>query len=173
MQDTATGQARFTVVNVTFHHPVSLCCREVEKPEKTVQLAVPQTNHVHNNKNSIQSEGVRRPDREEPQDNGIEVRFGLEVQGKAVPPVTEERHERLSPDSAVGPSHKSSHQTVLQVTLPPEQNGNVVYKRGFVPRTDTEKHVQRKTTLAQVEHWVKVQKGDQQKRSVCSHSHFE
>uniref|UniRef100_A0A8C2DG26 Pleckstrin homology domain containing, family A member 7b n=1 Tax=Cyprinus carpio TaxID=7962 RepID=A0A8C2DG26_CYPCA len=44
--------------------------------------------------------------------------------------------------------------------IPPDQNGNVVYKRGLVPRTDTEKKVQRKTALAQVEHWVKVQKGD-------------
>ncbi|XP_071762512.1 pleckstrin homology domain-containing family A member 7 [Centroberyx gerrardi] len=140
--------------------------REVERPEKAVQQAVPQTNHVNVSQNSAQSESLRRPDREEPQDNGIrlapgeEVRYGLEIQGRPAQPATEERVEGLSPDSVPGPSHKNGQQTVVQVVLPPEQNGNVVYKRGFVPRTDTEKHVQRKTALAQVEHWVKVQKGD-------------
>lgn len=51
--------------------------------------------------------------------------------------------------------------------MPPDQNGNVVYKRGLVPRTDTEKKVQRKTALAQVEHWVKVQKGDPKRSVLC------
>ncbi|XP_029904259.1 pleckstrin homology domain-containing family A member 7 isoform X2 [Myripristis murdjan] len=137
--------------------------REVERPEKAVHQAVPQTNHVNVNQNS---ESLRRPDREEPQDNGVrlapgeEARYGLEIQMRPTQPATEERVERLSPDSVPGPSHKNGQQTLVQVALPPEQNGNVTYKRGFVPRTDTEKHVQRKTTLAQVEHWVKVQKGD-------------
>ncbi|CAK6969765.1 pleckstrin homology domain-containing family A member 7 [Scomber scombrus] len=141
--------------------------REVEKPEKVVQQAVPQTNHVHINQNSSQSESLRRTDREEPQGNGIrlahgdEVRYGLEIQGRPSQPATAERVERLSPESA----HKNDQQTVIQVTLPPEQNGNLVYQRGFVSRADTEKHVQRKTTLAQVEHWVKVQKGDPSKSS--------
>ncbi|XP_053180522.1 pleckstrin homology domain-containing family A member 7 [Scomber japonicus] len=141
--------------------------REVEKPEKVVQQAVPQTNHVHITQNSSQSESLRRTDREEPQDNGIrlahgdEVRYGLEIQGRPSQLATAERVERLSPES----THKNGQQTVIQVTLPPEQNGNLVYQRGFVSRADTEKHVQRKTTLAQVEHWVKVQKGDPSKSS--------
>uniref|UniRef100_A0A668A5A1 Pleckstrin homology domain containing A7 n=1 Tax=Myripristis murdjan TaxID=586833 RepID=A0A668A5A1_9TELE len=136
---------------------------EMDRPEKAVHQAVPQTNHVNVNQNS---ESLRRPDREEPQDNGVrlapgeEARYGLEIQMRPTQPATEERVERLSPDSVPGPSHKNGQQTLVQVALPPEQNGNVTYKRGFVPRTDTEKHVQRKTTLAQVEHWVKVQKGD-------------
>ncbi|XP_039921947.1 pleckstrin homology domain-containing family A member 7 isoform X3 [Hirundo rustica] len=41
-----------------------------------------------------------------------------------------------------------------------EQNGTGSYKRGFVPRTNPDKQFQRKSNLAQVEHWVKVQKGD-------------
>ncbi|KAB5558774.1 hypothetical protein PHYPO_G00021100 [Pangasianodon hypophthalmus] len=48
-----------------------------------------------------------------------------------------------------------------------EQNGGVAYQRGLAPRADTEKHVQRKTALAQVEHWVKVQKGEP--KSLSSH----
>ncbi|KAM3877238.1 pleckstrin homology domain-containing family A member 7 [Diretmus argenteus] len=139
--------------------------REVERPEKAVQQAVPQTNHVNVSQNSSQSES-HRPDREGPQDNGIrlapgdEVRYGLEIQGRPAQPAPEERVEGLSPDPVPGNSHKNGQQILVQVALPPEQNGNLIYKRGFIPRTHTEKQVQRKTTLAQVEHWVKVQKGD-------------
>uniref|UniRef100_A0A8D3E2M9 Pleckstrin homology domain containing, family A member 7b n=1 Tax=Scophthalmus maximus TaxID=52904 RepID=A0A8D3E2M9_SCOMX len=75
----------------------------------------------------------------------------------------EERAARLSPESVSG--QKNGQQNVIQLALPPEQNGNLVYQRGFVSQTGTEKHVQRKNTLAQVEQWVKVQKGDPPKRS--------
>jgi len=152
--------------------PYSHSCREVEKPEKATQQAVPQTNHVHITQNSSQSQSLRMTDREEPQDNGIrlahgnEGRYGLETQGKPSQSAPQERVERLSPDSVNDAAHKNGQQTVIQVALPPEQNGNVVYQRGFVSRTDTEKHVQRKNTLAQVEQWVKVHKGDAPKRSV-------
>uniref|UniRef100_A0A3Q2TPC8 Pleckstrin homology domain containing A7 n=1 Tax=Fundulus heteroclitus TaxID=8078 RepID=A0A3Q2TPC8_FUNHE len=135
--------------------------RELEKP---VQQAVPQTNHVHSAQNSSRSDGAHRTDRGEPAENeirhGDEGRYGLEIQGKhghAAPP---ERVERLSPDSVNGAVPKNGQQTVIQVTLPPEQNGSVVYQRGFVSRTDSGKHVQRKNTLAQVEQWVKVHKSD-------------
>uniref|UniRef100_A0AAQ5XVR8 Pleckstrin homology domain containing, family A member 7b n=1 Tax=Amphiprion ocellaris TaxID=80972 RepID=A0AAQ5XVR8_AMPOC len=141
---------------------------DVEKPDKGAQQAVPQTNHVHINQNSSRSESLHRTDRDEPQDNGIrlahgeEVRYGLELQGKPSQSGPQERLERLSPDSVNGAAHKNGQRTVIQVALPPEQNGNLVYQRSFVSRTDTEKHVhmQRKNTLAQVEHWVKVQKGE-------------
>nr|XP_042714748.1 pleckstrin homology domain-containing family A member 7 isoform X5 [Chrysemys picta bellii] len=43
---------------------------------------------------------------------------------------------------------------------PVEQNGTSLYKRGFVPRANPDKHMQRKNNMTQVEHWVKVQKGD-------------
>ncbi|XP_046897273.1 pleckstrin homology domain-containing family A member 7 isoform X7 [Hypomesus transpacificus] len=137
--------------------------REVERPEKTVQQAVPQTNHVNNvNKSSSQLESFHRPDREEPPDDAIrlahrqEETYALDSSGRP----TEAQGDGLSPDSAPGPSHRSSQPPPGQAAPPPEQNGNVVYKRGFVPRTDTEKQVQRKTALAQVEHWVHVQKKD-------------
>uniref|UniRef100_I3JFW7 Pleckstrin homology domain containing A7 n=1 Tax=Oreochromis niloticus TaxID=8128 RepID=I3JFW7_ORENI len=145
--------------------------REVEKPEKAAQQAVPQTNHVHTNQSSSQPESANRTDRGEAQSNGIrlahgdEVRYGLEIQGKPSQTAPQERVERLSPDAVNGAAHKNGQKTVIQVALPPEQNGNLVYQRGFVTRADTEKHVQRKNTLAQVEHWVKVQKGDPPKRS--------
>uniref|UniRef100_A0A669B0L2 Pleckstrin homology domain containing A7 n=1 Tax=Oreochromis niloticus TaxID=8128 RepID=A0A669B0L2_ORENI len=136
------------------------------KPEKAAQQAVPQTNHVHTNQSSSQPESANRTDRGEAQSNGIrlahgdEVRYGLEIQGKPSQTAPQERVERLSPDAVNGAAHKNGQKTVIQVALPPEQNGNLVYQRGFVTRADTEKHVQRKNTLAQVEHWVKVQKGD-------------
>ncbi|XP_037615604.1 pleckstrin homology domain-containing family A member 7 isoform X4 [Sebastes umbrosus] len=138
--------------------------REVENPKKAVQLAVPQTNHVHINQNSPQPESLRRTDREEPSEIQLahrdEVRYGLEVQRRPSQSAAEERLERLSPDSVDGVAHKNGQPTVIQVALPPEQNGNLVYQRGFVSRPDTEKHVQRKNTLAQVEQWVKVHKSD-------------
>ncbi|KAK2853985.1 hypothetical protein Q5P01_006646 [Channa striata] len=140
--------------------------REVEKAEKAAQQAVPQTNHVHINQNSPRPESLRRTDRKELQDNGVrlahgdEVRYGLEIQGRPSQSSTEERVERLSPDSVDGAAHKNGQQTVIQVALLPEQNGNLVYQRGLVPQSDPEKHVQRKNTRAQVEQWVKVQKGD-------------
>ncbi|XP_038663998.1 pleckstrin homology domain-containing family A member 7 isoform X5 [Scyliorhinus canicula] len=41
-----------------------------------------------------------------------------------------------------------------------DQNGANVYQRGFVPRAGTEKNVQQKSSMVQVEHWVKSHKGD-------------
>lgn len=142
--------------------------------EKPLQQALPQTNHIHNAQNSSQPDGAHRTDRGEPQDNEIRLvhgevgRYGLEVQGKASHAALQERVERVSPDAVNGATHKDGQQTVIQVTLPPEQNGSVVYQRGFVSRSDSGKHVQRKTTLAQVEQWVKVHKSDPTKRSVSS-----
>lgn len=137
----------------------------MERPDKTAQQAVPQTNHVHITQNSAQSEKLPRTDRQEAQDKGVrlaygdETRYRLEIQGKPSQSAPQDRAERLSPDT-------DTKQTVIQVALPPEQNGNVVFQRGFVTRTDTGKHVQRKNALAQVEQWVKVHKGDAPKRSV-------
>ncbi|KAM3624926.1 uncharacterized protein V6R79_003837 [Siganus canaliculatus] len=143
--------------------------REVEKPKKPVQQAVPQTNHVHINQNSSQSESLRKTDREDHPDTGIQVshgdeaRRGLEVQGRPSQSSAEDRTERRSPDSGDCATHKNGQPTVIQVVLPPEQNGGLVHQRNFVSRTDTDKHVQRKNTLAQVQQWVNVHKGDPQK----------
>uniref|UniRef100_A0A3B5LZG6 Pleckstrin homology domain containing, family A member 7b n=1 Tax=Xiphophorus couchianus TaxID=32473 RepID=A0A3B5LZG6_9TELE len=166
MNQAALMQQTFVNLSHVFH-------RELEK---SGQQAVPQTNHVHNTQISSKSDGTNRTDRGEAQDNGIrlahgdEGRYGLEIQGKPSHAGPQERIERLSPDSVSGPPHKNGQQTVIQVTLPTEQNGSVVFQRGFVSRTDSGKHVQRKNTLAQVEQWVKVHKSDPTKRSVGSDS---
>uniref|UniRef100_A0A665W6Y8 Pleckstrin homology domain containing, family A member 7b n=1 Tax=Echeneis naucrates TaxID=173247 RepID=A0A665W6Y8_ECHNA len=139
---------------------------EVDKLEKSTQQTVPQTNHIHINQNTSQSESIHRTDREEPHDNGgglahgDEVRYGLEIPGRPSQSAAEEKTDRLSSDG-----HKNGQPTVIQVTLPSEQNGNLLYQRGFVSQANTEKHVQRKNTLAQVEQWMKVQKGDPLKSS--------
>lgn len=151
---------------------MSFFCRELERPEKTAQQAVPQTNHIHITQNSSQSEKLLRTDRQEAQDKGIrlayedEARYRLEIQGKPSQSAPQERAERQSPDSINGVTQKNTKPAVIQVALPPEQNGNVVFQRGFVSRTDTGKQVQRKNALAQVEQWVKVHKGEAPKRSV-------
>ncbi|XP_056134511.1 pleckstrin homology domain-containing family A member 7 [Lampris incognitus] len=140
--------------------------REVERPEKTVQQAVPQTNHITFSHNALPSEGLHRPDRKEHQDNGVrlahgeEVRYGLESQGRPGQPASEDRVEGHSPEPVLGSSHKNGQQTPGQMAHLAGQNGNVAHKKGFIPRTNTEKQVQRKTAMAQVEHWVKVQKGE-------------
>nr|XP_015808599.2 pleckstrin homology domain-containing family A member 7 isoform X5 [Nothobranchius furzeri] len=120
--------------------------------EKSAQQAVPQTNHIHV---AQKSESVHSTNREEAlRDEGT---YGSDVQGRSIQSTQQEKVGRLSPDTSV---LKSGQPTVIQVVLPPEQNGNVVYQRGFVSRMDSGKHVQRKNTLAQVEQWVKVHKGD-------------
>nr|XP_046205113.1 LOW QUALITY PROTEIN: pleckstrin homology domain-containing family A member 7-like [Oncorhynchus gorbuscha] len=141
-----------------------------ERPEMSVQQAVPQTNHVNNNTSKSPSQSrsgsLQRPERESPEgeirlSQGDEERYVLEAPRKLSHPATEVEVDRLSPDTLPGPSHpRNGLAHKVLATLPPEQNGNVVYKRGLVPRTATEKQVQRKTALAQVEHWVNVQKGD-------------
>ncbi|XP_065104948.1 pleckstrin homology domain-containing family A member 7 isoform X14 [Paramisgurnus dabryanus] len=89
--------------------------------------------------------------------------------------------KNISPGEMEGPSHSSAqsrpsstgptHRNGLSSSgMPHDQNGNVVYKRGLVPRTDTEKKVQRKTALAQVEHWVKVQKGEPKSHATAEYS---
>ncbi|KAM8876680.1 pleckstrin homology domain-containing family A member 7 isoform 3-T3 [Synchiropus picturatus] len=131
--------------------------REVEKP---VQKAATQNNHVqHNQPESLperqhhQENGVRRP-------HGGNVRHVLDIKRRPSHPTT---GEDPSPELVNGAAQKHAQQTVIQVALPPEQNGSVVYQRGFVTRTDPDKHVQRKNALAQVENWVQAQKGDPQK----------
>ncbi|XP_019742460.1 pleckstrin homology domain-containing family A member 7 [Hippocampus comes] len=142
--------------------------REIERPEKSIQQALAQTNHVK--QTTPQSETFPRTDREHPSSDGVrlalgeEGRYTLEVQGR---PRLSDPRERLSPNSVdVGPL-RNGHLSVQPGPLPSEQhNGNLLYQRG----ADTEKHAQRKSTLAQVEHWVKVQKGDPPK-SVASAEH--
>lgn len=147
---------------------LSMTHREVDKPKKAVQQAVPQNNHVHLDQNSSQAEKLHRSDREEPPGGGgqpvAEARYGLEVQLRPSQSAAEDRAEGCSPDSAESAGQRNGQLNVIQVTLPPEQNGGMIYQRGAISRADSEKHVQRKNTLAQVERWVNVHKGDPPKR---------
>ncbi|XP_077941330.1 pleckstrin homology domain-containing family A member 7 isoform X21 [Gasterosteus aculeatus] len=142
--------------------------RAAENPKEAAQQTLPQTNHVHVNQNACQSESLSRA--EKPPYNGIqlahreEVRYGLEIEGKP----NHSAAERLSPDCVDDATHKKGQPTVIEVALPPEQNGNPVRQRGFVSHVDPEKRVQRKNTLAKVEKWVKVQKGDPPKSAPCA-----
>uniref|UniRef100_A0A8C6SFD3 Pleckstrin homology domain containing, family A member 7b n=1 Tax=Neogobius melanostomus TaxID=47308 RepID=A0A8C6SFD3_9GOBI len=127
--------------------------RDMEKSEKAAQQAVPQSSHVY----------AKSAHTETPSKTEREVRYGIEVQPR---PTHTAQDERLSPDSG---DAQNNGPAVVQVNLPPEQNGNVVYQRGFGTRTGADKHVQRKNTLAQVEHWVKVQKGDPMKSATSEY----
>ncbi|MGH0166116.1 UNVERIFIED_CONTAM: hypothetical protein FKN15_050277 [Acipenser sinensis] len=142
--------------------------READKMEKQ---AVPQTNHVNSNKGYTQAEVPPKQERtlrpvgemlgfekreEIHKESEDEERYGfrkdtLEDKNKVKSPATVVEVDSLFTEpvgsSRTQPVHRNG---TLPSARPAEQNGNPVYKRGFVPRTDTEKHVQRKTNLSQV-----------------------
>lgn len=126
---------------------------------KSEQQAMPQTNHIAAGSNSTahtdvlhQSGWVEVPEREPRHEQELEAR--LEVPVKVVYTADEDANG-VSLESGA-PSRTAAQRNGVHS----EQNGAVAYQRGHAPRMDTEKHVQRKTALAQVEHWVKVQKGE-------------
>ncbi|XP_061607105.1 pleckstrin homology domain-containing family A member 7 isoform X7 [Phyllopteryx taeniolatus] len=140
--------------------------RERERPEKSVQQELPQSNHV--NQKAPPSESSLRTDRERPRDDaarlapGEEGKYVLEVQGR---PRLSDPRERLSPNSLDGAPPRNGHPSGRRASVLSEHhNGNLLYLKG----TGTEKRAQRKNTLAQVEHWVKVQKGDPPKSAPSS-----
>ncbi|XP_010226253.1 PREDICTED: pleckstrin homology domain-containing family A member 7 [Tinamus guttatus] len=156
--------------------------------EKADQQAVPQANHVdaceelakadisdlkESYKKSAETFGY--DDREEIRREKEEERYihrkeTLEAKkGKAKHALTEA--DSLFPDITSAPRAQGAQPQPVEKngTLPSsltrsaglaEQNGTGSYKRGFVPRTNPDKQIQRKSNMAQVEHWVKVQKGD-------------
>ncbi|XP_064571050.1 pleckstrin homology domain-containing family A member 7 isoform X3 [Zonotrichia leucophrys gambelii] len=155
--------------------------------EKVDQQAVPQVNHVDackecvraeitDTKGSYQKSGemlgydkreeMRREKEEE--ERYIHRKETLETKkGKAKHAVTEA--DSLFPDLRNASWSQVAQPAEKNGTLPSslsvgaglvEQNGTGSYKRGFVPRTNPDKQFQRKSNMAQVEHWVKVQKGD-------------
>ncbi|XP_075281548.1 pleckstrin homology domain-containing family A member 7 isoform X5 [Opisthocomus hoazin] len=161
--------------------------RETEKGD---QQAVPQVNHVDACKECVKAEitdtkesyqksaemlgydkreEIRR-EKEEEEQHYIHRKETLETKkGKAKHALTEA--DSLFPDltnasrSQVAPREPAEKNGTLPSSLSMsaslvEQNGTSSYKRGFVPRTNPDKQIQRKSNMAQVEHWVKVQKGD-------------
>ncbi|XP_068004185.1 pleckstrin homology domain-containing family A member 7 isoform X4 [Melanerpes formicivorus] len=159
--------------------------RETEKMD---QQAVPQVNHVDTCKECVKTEitdtkesypksaemlgyDKREEIRREKEEEGryIPRKGTLETKkGKAKHALTEA--DSLFPDLNASRSQVAQPQPAEKNgTLPSslsvsaglvEQNGTSSYKRGFVPRTNPDKQIQRKSNMAQVEHWVKVQKGD-------------
>ncbi|XP_051501488.1 pleckstrin homology domain-containing family A member 7-like isoform X13 [Myxocyprinus asiaticus] len=154
--------------------------REAERSSKPEQHTVLQTNHFSSSsiKSSSQAEGLQQAAQGEvaelrPERDGEECcvysKEVLEDPVKCVSP-GEMELEGLSHPSR-SPSTVPAHRNGLPSSgMPPDQNGNVVYKRGLVPRIDTEKKVQRKTALAQVEHWMKVQKGEPKSHPTTEHT---
>ncbi|XP_063254151.1 pleckstrin homology domain-containing family A member 7 isoform X3 [Prinia subflava] len=157
--------------------------------EKVDQQAVPQVNHVDACKECVKAEitdtkesyqksaeklgydkreEIRREKEEE--ERHIHRKETLETKkGKSKHALTEA--DSLFPDltnsswSQVAQPQPAEKNGTLPNSLTMsaglvEQNGTGSYKRGFVPRTNPDKQFQRKSNMAQVEHWVKVQKGD-------------
>uniref|UniRef100_A0A672ULL1 Pleckstrin homology domain containing A7 n=1 Tax=Strigops habroptila TaxID=2489341 RepID=A0A672ULL1_STRHB len=156
--------------------------------EKVDQQAVPQVNHVDACKECVKAEitdtkesyqksaemvgydkreEIRREKEEE--EHYVHRKETPETKGKPKHALTEA--DSLFPDltnaswSHVAYPQPAEKNGTLPSSLsmsagPVEQNGTSSYKRGFVPRTNPDKQIQRKSNMAQVEHWVKVQKGD-------------
>ncbi|NWS88864.1 PKHA7 protein, partial [Toxostoma redivivum] len=154
------------------------------------QQAVPQVNHVDGCKDCVKAEitdtkeshqqsaemlghekrqEIRR-EKEEEEERYMHRKGTLETKkGKAKHALTEA--DSLFPDLTNAARSQAAQPQPAEKngTLPSslsmsagllEQNGTGSYKRGFVPRTNPDKQFQRKSNMAQVEHWVKVQKGD-------------
>ncbi|XP_048827932.1 pleckstrin homology domain-containing family A member 7 isoform X2 [Brienomyrus brachyistius] len=140
--------------------------RETTKSNKDGKLAAPQANHVNGKQKSpAQLDGTRQPGRPEKvnsferSDPGRGERYGFRKdEGRATgrSPSGGRDVDAFSPNSSFSraPSVPPMHKMAVQ----PEQNGGVPHSRGVPPTMGMEQ--QRKNTLAQVEHWVKVQKGD-------------
>ncbi|XP_035252493.1 LOW QUALITY PROTEIN: pleckstrin homology domain-containing family A member 7-like [Anguilla anguilla] len=170
--------------------------RESEKSdtsERSVELesserqADPQTNHVNScSPSPAQPDGPPELGLELSEEIGTEpreeeqreeepreeeqyslLRVSPEVPAEAQPPPGTGEPDAPSPDSAP-PSRPPPPSPSRGTACPPEQNGTS--RRGGAQRAEAERQVQRKTALAQVERWVKVQKGGDS-RSLPSSEH--
>ncbi|XP_057203488.1 pleckstrin homology domain-containing family A member 7 isoform X3 [Triplophysa rosa] len=154
-----------TVKREVLDHP-----DQADVSAKLGQKAVPQTNHINSyvipEPEVIQSDGLPevKPDT-----------FVGEVESQVAPREMEQLRARspaskvvavevLGPGSQVpsrAPSRAvSTPPVILRNGTPLEQNGTGGYQRGPTPSSQTPVKVQRKSTLEQVENWVKVQKDE-------------
>nr|XP_033784218.1 pleckstrin homology domain-containing family A member 7 isoform X2 [Geotrypetes seraphini] len=153
------------------------------------QAALPQANHLDSYKGCAEAQVVHRKeyfakadetfsfgnrkDKRKERENEERYTFKNDIlEGKPGKPkhsevnlVYKELVPRTSRSRTAQPQPLEKNGTLpnsLNVGASPVQyNGTDGYKRGITPRaTNQEKETQRKTNIAQVEHWVKVQKGD-------------
>ncbi|XP_041522359.1 pleckstrin homology domain-containing family A member 7 isoform X2 [Microtus oregoni] len=155
--------------------------RDMDKVERQ---AMPQTNHTE----ACQECGHVGPghsrdcpqrgyedsfgfDRREPEDERFRSQRdpleGRRDRNKARSPYLPAEEDALFVDLPSGPrGQQAQPQRPERNGIPPvsygpgEQNGTSGYQRVAPPRTNPEKHSQRKTSLVQTEHWAKTQKGD-------------
>ncbi|XP_067275114.1 pleckstrin homology domain-containing family A member 7 isoform X8 [Pseudorasbora parva] len=144
--------------------------------DKFKQQAVPQTNHI--NSYVIPEPEVIQSDRLlEDKQEGFVGEVEIQVSSREI-----EQARSKSPASRIvevevlAPGSKPASQVpsrapsravstppvVMRNGTPVEQNGMPGYQRGPTPSSQTPVQVQRKSTLEQVENWVKVQKEERQ-----------
>ncbi|XP_036417579.1 pleckstrin homology domain-containing family A member 7 isoform X4 [Colossoma macropomum] len=147
----------------------------LDTSEKLEKQAVPQINHIQSYV-FLQAE-ASQSDRTELQKQ--EVLVGEEESRAVLPEMEQVRGkspgirtlevELSAPEVVVTSQAPSCAPSRAASTLPAsfrsgvtlEQNGVVEYQRGTTPHSNTPTHTQgRKSTLEQVENWVKVQKGE-------------
>ncbi|XP_026864580.2 pleckstrin homology domain-containing family A member 7 [Electrophorus electricus] len=112
----------------------------------------PHTDEVHLPK--LREEGSSLPEMELARGKSPGLRaLEVEVLSPEAPPPTQAPSRVPSRSAATLPA-SFRNGVVL------EQNGVGIYQRGPTPQTNSPTKAQRRTTLEQVENWVKVQKGD-------------
>ncbi|XP_072550877.1 pleckstrin homology domain-containing family A member 7 isoform X3 [Salminus brasiliensis] len=149
------------------------CPHRLDIQEKLEQQAGPQINHISSyvlfHAEAPQSDGTE-PLKQEllggEEESGTALPKMEQARGKS-PAVRTVEVELSAPDLAAASRTASDPPSRAASTLPAsfrngvtqDQNGTVGYQRGPTPRSDTPTH--RRSTLEQVENWVKVQKGEQ------------
>ncbi|KAB1272123.1 Pleckstrin homology domain-containing family A member 7 [Camelus dromedarius] len=153
-----------------------MCCCHCRDVDKVERQAVPQANHAEScrecgrvgpghtrdcpHRSHEESFGFERREQEEdryrPQRDPLE---GKRDRSKSRSPYSPAEEDALFVDLPSGPRGQQAQPQrvekngVLPATYGPgEQNGTGGYQRAFPPRTNAEKHSQRKSSLAQVEH---------------------
>lgn len=161
-----------------------MCCCHCRDMEKVERQAVPQANHTESchecgrvgpghmrdcshrghddtvNFERQEQEGEQYRSQRDPLE-------GKRDRSKARSPYSPAEEDALFMDLPSGPRgqqaqpQRAEKNGMLPASYGPgEQNGTGGYQRAFPPRTNPEKHSQRKSNLAQVEHWARAQKGD-------------
>ncbi|XP_068947204.1 pleckstrin homology domain-containing family A member 7 isoform X1 [Petaurus breviceps papuanus] len=157
--------------------------------ERTERQAVPQANHTdpcqecgrmgpgHTRDCSQRAHndafGFDRPEQDDEERYGFQrdPLEGKRERGKSKSPYPAAEADSFFVDLPSGPRAQSAQPQLMERNgvLPSsfgggsglgEQNGTGGYKRVTHPRTNPGKHAQRRSNMAQVENWVKVQKGD-------------